>query len=165
MAELIRIFEENPNEREIDKVVKVLKKGGLLLISGFFESDVEEMTAFAKGKGLRFESKLLKEFGTVASLSILAIFILCLLIIPILYSFLPYPKDRHLEHLNRKWIGYFVSWIERIVKQKRIAIYGISVLLLILSFIGIYQIRISGSLIEDMPKDAKFFFSNALTNT
>ena len=36
------------------------------------------------------ESKLLKEFGIVASLSILAIFILCLLIIPILYTFLHY---------------------------------------------------------------------------
>ena len=103
------------------------------------------------------ESQLLKEFGTVASLSILAIFILCVLIIPILYSFLPYPKDRHLEHLNRRWIGYFVSWIERIVKRKRIAIYATSVLLLVLSFIGIYQIRISGSLIEDMPKNADFF--------
>ncbi|MFH4964655.1 efflux RND transporter permease subunit [Gaetbulibacter sp. M235] len=103
------------------------------------------------------ESTLLKEFGTVASLSILSIFILCVLIIPILYSFLPYPKDRHLEHLNRRWVTYFVSWIERIVKQKRIAIYGISVLLLILSFIGIYQIRISGSLIEDMPKKTEFY--------
>ncbi len=103
------------------------------------------------------ESTLLKEFGTVASLSILAIFILCILIIPILYSFLPYPKERHLEHLNRRWVGYFVSWIERIVKQRRIAIYGISVLLLILSFIGIYQIKISGSLIEDMPKKTEFY--------
>ncbi len=103
------------------------------------------------------QSQLLQEFGTVASLSILAIFILCILIIPILYSFLPYPKERHLEHLNRRWVGYFVSWIERIVKQKRIAIYATSVLLIILSFIGIYQIKISGSLIEDMPKKADFF--------
>ncbi len=103
------------------------------------------------------ESQLLKEFGTVASLSILAIFILCILIIPILYSFLPYPKERHLEHLNRRWVGYFVSWIERIVKRKRIAIYATSVLLLVVSFIGIYQIRISGSLIEDMPKNTDFF--------
>ena len=45
----------------------------------------------------------------VASLSILAIFILCLLIIPIIYTFLPYPKDRHLEHLNKRWIGGFVE--------------------------------------------------------
>ena len=49
-------------------------------------------------------SKLLSEFGLVASLSILSIFILCLLIIPIVYSFLPIPKEEHLKHQNRKWI-------------------------------------------------------------
>lgn len=102
------------------------------------------------------ESKLLKEFGVVASLSIIAIFILCLLIIPIIYSFLPYPKDRHLEHLNKRWIGGFVDWMERMVRHKRIAIYIISVLLLALSIIGIYQIKISGSLIEDMPQKSEF---------
>jgi uncharacterized protein len=103
------------------------------------------------------ESKLLKEFGIVASLSILAIFILCLLIIPIIYTFLPYPKDRHLEHLNKRWIGGFVNWMERMVKQKHITIYAVSVGLLVVSIIGIYQIKISGSLIEDMPKKAEFF--------
>ena len=102
------------------------------------------------------ESKLLKEFGIVASLSILAIFILCLLIIPIIYSFMPYPKDRHLEHLNKRWIGGFVNWMERMVRQKRIAIYITSVVLLVVSIIGIYQIKISGSLIEDMPQESDF---------
>ncbi len=103
------------------------------------------------------ESTLLKEFGIVASLSILSIFILCLLIIPIIYSFLPYPKDRHLEHLNKRWIGGFVNWIERMVKHQRIAIYSTALVLLIASIIGIYQIKISGSLIEDMPKKTEFF--------
>jgi len=103
------------------------------------------------------ESKLLKEFGIVASLSILAIFILCLLIIPIIYTFLPFPKDRHLEHLNKRWIGGFVDWMERMVKHRKITIYATSLVLIILSMIGIYQIKISGSLIEDMPKNADFF--------
>jgi len=103
------------------------------------------------------ESQLLKEFGIVASLSILAIFILCLLIIPIIYTFLPFPKDRHLEHLNKRWIGGFVNWMERMVKQQRIAIYITSVALLVLSIIGIFQIKISGSLIEDMPQKSGFF--------
>lgn len=103
------------------------------------------------------ESKLLKEFGVVASLSILAIFILCILIIPIIYTFLPYPKDRHLEHLNKRWIGGFVNWMERMVKEKRIAIYLTSLILLVVCIIGIYKIKISGSLIEDMPKKAEFF--------
>lgn len=31
MSQLIKIYEENPNEREIDKIVKVLKKGGLII--------------------------------------------------------------------------------------------------------------------------------------
>ncbi|KJD35167.1 transporter [Tamlana sedimentorum] len=102
------------------------------------------------------ESKLLKEFGIVASLSILAIFILCLLIIPIIYTFLPFPKERHLEHLNKRWIGGFVNWMERMVKQRRITIYFTAIVLLIVSMIGIYQIRISGSLIEDMPQGSEF---------
>lgn len=103
------------------------------------------------------ESTLLKEFGVVASLSILAIFVLCLLIIPTIYTFLPFPKDRHLEHLNKRWIGGFVNWMEHMVREKRITIYITSLVLLVVCIIGIYQIRISGSLIEDMPKKAQFF--------
>uniref|UniRef100_UPI00404AF030 efflux RND transporter permease subunit n=1 Tax=Gelidibacter sp. TaxID=2018083 RepID=UPI00404AF030 len=103
------------------------------------------------------ESTLLKEFGLVASLSIVGIFLLCLLVIPIIYTFLPYPKDRHLEHLNKRWIGGFVNWIERMVKEHRIAIYFTTIILLVASIIGIYQIKISGSLIEDMPKKTEFF--------
>ncbi|BAO75209.1 efflux RND transporter permease subunit [Winogradskyella sp. PG-2] len=103
------------------------------------------------------ESKLLKEFGIVASLSILAIFILCLLIIPIMYTFLPYPKQRHLEHLNKRWIGGFVDWMERMVRHKKITIYVTALILIIGSMLGINQIKISGSLIEDMPQDKQFF--------
>ena len=103
------------------------------------------------------DSKLLKEFGTVASLSILAIFILCLLIIPIIYSYMPMPKDKHLEHLNKRWINTFGDWMENMVRYKKITIYVTSLILLVASIIGIYQIKISGSLIEDMPRKAEFY--------
>ena len=105
------------------------------------------------------QSKLLIEFGTVASLSIMAIFIICLLIIPIVYSYMPMPNDKHLEHLNKRWINKLGDWIEVTVKQKKIAIYIISIILLAVSIIGIYQIKTSGSLLEDMPKiaDHKIF--------
>ncbi len=103
------------------------------------------------------DSKLLTEFGIVASLSILAIFILCLLIIPIIYSFMPHPKDKHLEHLNRRWVNGFVDWMERMVKHHKITIYITAVVLLTVSLIGINQIKISGSLIEDMPKKTEFY--------
>ncbi|MBJ7882778.1 efflux RND transporter permease subunit [Gelidibacter salicanalis] len=103
------------------------------------------------------ESSLLKEFGIVASLSIISIFILSILIIPIIYTFLPYPKERHLDHFNRRWTTGFVDWMARMVKQRRITIYITAISLLTLSIIGIFQIKISGSLIEDMPQDTEFF--------
>jgi predicted RND superfamily exporter protein len=103
------------------------------------------------------DSQLLKEFGVVASINIIGIFILSLLIIPIVYSFMPLPKTKHLKHLNTKWIYGFVNWMEYIVREKRISVYVVTILLLILSIIGIFQIKISGSPIEDMPKKAEFF--------
>jgi len=103
------------------------------------------------------KSDLLSEFGTVASLSILSIFILSLLLIPIIYSFMPLPKQKHLNHLNKKWIDGFVNWMVDMVKHKRITIYAGSLALLIASMIGIFQINVTGSLIEDMPKNTDFF--------
>ncbi|MBA4738592.1 MAG: MMPL family transporter [Flavobacteriaceae bacterium] len=103
------------------------------------------------------DSKLLNEFGLVASLSILSIFILCLLIIPIVYSFLPMPDEKHLEHQNKKWINNLLNWMVSVVKTKRIEVYIISVMLLALSIIGIYKIEISGSFIDDMPRNTEFF--------
>jgi predicted RND superfamily exporter protein len=102
-------------------------------------------------------SQLLKEFGTVASLSILSIFIICILVIPIIYSFLPIPGDKHLEHLNKKWIVSLFDWMASTVKTKKIEIYTISIILLAVSIIGIYKIEISGSLIDDLPKNTEFF--------
>jgi len=103
------------------------------------------------------KSELLSEFGIVASINIVAIFLLSLLIIPIIYSYMAVPKYKHLKHLNKTWINGFVNWIERMVKERRITIYISAVLLLCASIIGIYNIKISGSLIEDMPKNTGFF--------
>jgi len=103
------------------------------------------------------QSKLLSEFGTVASICILSVFVLSLLTIPIIYSYLPIPKYKHLKHLNKNWISKLINWLQRMVKTQRIAIYITTICLLSVSIIGIYTIKISGSLIEDMPKRAPFF--------
>ncbi|WP_031426333.1 efflux RND transporter permease subunit [Flavimarina sp. Hel_I_48] len=103
------------------------------------------------------KSSLLKEFGVVASINILAIFLLSLLIIPIMYSYMTPPKERHLKHLGRSWIERFVSWMENMVRNRRITIYMVSLGLLIISMIGMSQIRVSGSLLEDMPKSTTFY--------
>ncbi|RLD78219.1 MAG: RND family transporter, partial [Bacteroidetes bacterium] len=102
-------------------------------------------------------SQLLKEFGTIASINILAIFVLSILIIPIIYSFMRKPKDKHLEHLERKWMDTIVTWMENTVRHNRIAIYISTVIIIIVSIIGVYKIRVSGSIIEDMPKSKQFY--------
>ncbi|MFJ1328300.1 RND family transporter [Capnocytophaga canimorsus] len=102
-------------------------------------------------------SELLKQFGLIASLNILAIFFISLLIIPIFYSFMKAPKEKHLRHLDRKFIKRLVRWMENVVKHHRFAVFTTAVTMLVLSIIGIYKIRVSGSLIEDMPQSAPFF--------
>jgi predicted RND superfamily exporter protein len=103
------------------------------------------------------DSRLLTEFGIVASINIVLLFILCLLVIPIIYSFMPLPKEKHLEHLNKKYTQSFVNWLVKTVKEKKIAIFIITIISLVSSIIGIYLIRVSGSLIEDMPKKTEFY--------
>jgi len=103
------------------------------------------------------KSDLLREFGILASVNIISIFILALLIIPIIYSFMPLPKKKHLNHLERKWIENVVDWMERMVRNQRITIYFATVIVLVLSIIGVYKIKVSGSLIEDMPKSTSFY--------
>jgi predicted RND superfamily exporter protein len=102
-------------------------------------------------------SQLLKEFGIVASINIIAIFMLSLFIIPIMYSYMAVPKDKHLKHLNKRWINAFVDWTVKTVREHSISIYICAILLLCLSIIGIYNIKISGSIIEDMPKQTEFY--------
>ena len=102
-------------------------------------------------------SKLLKEFGIVASINVIGIFVLSLLIIPIVYSFMPLPNKKHLNHLKNKSIDGFVKWMEGKVRHKRINTFIVSLIALIASIIGIYTINISGSILEDMPKKQSFF--------
>ncbi len=114
-------------------------------------------TALGFATFIILDSVLLKEFGIVASISILCIFLLSLCIIPIVYSFMYIPKDKHLKHLSKKWMYTFVNWMEHVVRNHRISVYITAVTVLVLSIIGIYRIEITGSRIEDLPKNANFF--------
>src|SRR5690606_31231191 len=54
-------------------------------------------------------------------------------------------------------MDFFVNWMERMVRDHRIAVYLTAVAVLVLSIIGIYQMRITGSRIEDLPKNTHFY--------
>ncbi len=114
-------------------------------------------TSFGFATFIVTNNELLKEFGIVTSVNILALFVLCLFVIPILYSYMPIPKERHLVHLERNYVVTFMEWIQRTVKSSRFSVYTVAILVFSLSVFGLFQMRISGSLIEDMPKKSAFF--------
>ena len=102
-------------------------------------------------------NQLLLEFGVVTSINIIGLFFLCIIVIPIFHSYIPAPKDRHIKHLDRGSVKSFMDWILRNVKNNRFSIYVVAIILLVFGIIGVFQMRISGSLIEDMPKKEPFF--------
>jgi tRNA threonylcarbamoyl adenosine modification protein (Sua5/YciO/YrdC/YwlC family) len=62
MAEYIRLYEENPNPRDIDKVVKVLRSGGLIIYPtdtvyglGCDINNIKALERVAKIKGVKLE--------------------------------------------------------------------------------------------------------------
>lgn len=62
MAEFIRIYEENPNPREIDRVVQTLKKGGLIIYPtdtvyglGCDITNIKALEKVARIKGVKLE--------------------------------------------------------------------------------------------------------------
>ncbi|PAM92514.1 transporter [Flavobacterium sp. IR1] len=102
-------------------------------------------------------NELLFEFGLVTSINVLSVYMLTLFIVPIVYSFLPLPKEKHLYHLTRTYISTLLNGVENLVKNKRKIVYIIYAVLLLVSINGVRQMKVSGSLIGEMPKSASFF--------
>ncbi|WP_396175886.1 RND family transporter [Flavobacterium sp.] len=100
---------------------------------------------------------LLYEFGLVTSINVIIVYLLTLIVVPIVYSFMPLPKEKHLNHLSKNYLSSILNSVENLVRNKRNLIYGIYAFLLIFSIIGVSQMKVSGSLISEMPKSASFF--------
>ena len=100
---------------------------------------------------------LLFVFGLVTSINVITVYLLTLMVVPIVYSFMPLPKEKHLNHLSKNYLTSILNLVENLVKNKRNQIYIIYGLLLIFSVIGVSQMKVSGSLIGEMPKSASFF--------
>jgi predicted RND superfamily exporter protein len=114
-------------------------------------------TSFGFATFIVTNNELLKEFGVVTSINIIALFFLCLFVIPVAYSYMSIPKERHLDHLERSYAVSFLNWIQKTIKNKRTIVYIVAISLLASGVFGIFKMRISGSLIEDMPKKAAFY--------
>jgi len=112
------------------------------------------------------KSQVLKEFGLVSGLSIMAVFVISLLAIPAIFSFLEEPKEKHTRYLDNKALMSILLKLETWVMHHRRLVYAFWLVLVAVSGVGMYQLRTEGHIVDDLPKnnsiytDLKYFEKN-----
>lgn len=97
---------------------------------------------------------ILREFGIVAGLNIIALFVVSLVMIPGILSWMPEPTQKHLKHLNFRILGGFVRAIDLLVHRHRLTIYAITFVLTVLAGIGMTQLYTVSYMVDDIPADS-----------
>jgi uncharacterized protein len=112
------------------------------------------------------KSPILKEFGQVAGINIIALFFISLVLIPIVLSFLPPPKTRHTKYLESPRLHRWLDRLERWSLNHRKFIYAITLAIVAVSVAGIFRLQTLGFIVDDLPKndrlytDLRFFETN-----
>lgn len=99
------------------------------------------------------KSSILVEFGTVAAIDVIVVFLLSILLIPIIFSFLKDPKVRHIKHLENKFMEKVVLVLTNLVSYHRKKIYIVTIIIIAIGFYGISLITTTGNIVDDLPKD------------
>lgn len=112
------------------------------------------------------KSAILKEFGMVAGVAIMLIFVVSFILLPAALSYLPAPSGKELKYLDNKWITRFLDKVEHWVFNHKKTIWISTAVVLIFSLLGILRLKTVGYIVDDMPKtdivytDLKFFEQN-----
>lgn len=114
-------------------------------------------TAIGFGVFALTQSELLRSFGIVAAIDIIALFIISLIFIPALYSLLPPPKGRHINYLENKLVNRILTFFADWVFKHRPLIYVASILVVGLSVWGMYRLQAVGYIVDDLPEDNKVY--------
>ena len=102
-------------------------------------------------------SPLLLEFGLVAAISVLATWAISLILIPIIFSYNPEPKEKHVRHLENKNISKFLEFVDFIVHNRRTKLYWVIGILIGLSVLGMTRIKSIGHVVDDLPENDRVF--------
>jgi predicted RND superfamily exporter protein len=123
-------------------------------------------TALGFATFIATHSSILKEFGVIASINIMIVFLLSIIMIPSIFSFLKEPKPKHTRHLDKKWLYLTVEKLVTIVTDHRKKVYIVTSVIVILGVLGLSKIESTGNIVDDLPKDdlvlvdLRFFESN-----
>ena len=111
------------------------------------------------------KSSLLVEFGVVAALSVMATYLITLILVPIMLYWLPRPKAKHMKHLEGKRINRLLEIVDFLVLHKRKQIYFTTALFTLIGILGMFKVNLIGYVVDDLPeKDPVYtdlhFFEN-----
>lgn len=112
------------------------------------------------------ESAILKEFGVVAGLSIMVIFLVSFILLPAVLYLLPAPQERQLRYLHNRYVSTFLAYVENLVFHKRGVVLGVTTVLIIAAVAGLFRLKSEGHIVDDLPqtdkisKDLAFFENN-----
>ncbi|MFZ6013108.1 MAG: efflux RND transporter permease subunit [Bacteroidota bacterium] len=153
-------LEFDKSRNKLEAITVVVKKMGLATFLTNLTVAIGFLTL------LSTDILALREFGIVAGINIMALFLVSLVMIPSIFSWLPTPSEKHLRHLNFRIMGGFLQVIDILVHRHRITIYIVSVALALISAYGIWQLRSVSFMVDDLPEDSqvkqdlKFFEAN-----
>ena len=112
------------------------------------------------------KSIILKEFGIVAGINIMALFFISLILIPIALYYMAEPRKKHTRYLENKWLQTLLTTIEQWVFSNKRTVYLATGIALVFSIIGISKLKTQSFIVDDLPKkdkiytDLRFFESN-----
>lgn len=103
------------------------------------------------------KSDLLKEFGAVAGINIMVLFLISLIFIPAVLSYLPPPQAKHTRYLENALLEKILLRIERWAFHHAKWVYGVTAVITVLAVIGIFRIKSEGFIVDDLPKKDKIY--------
>ena len=103
------------------------------------------------------KSPLLKEFGWVSGLNIMILFFISLFFIPPILSYLPAPKAKHVRYLDNLYLEKILLKIERWAFTHTRWVFGITIIAVIVSLLGVLQIKKEAFIVDDLPKQDKLY--------
>jgi predicted RND superfamily exporter protein len=109
-------------------------------------------TAAGFGTFISTGNRFLVEFGVVASINIMVAYILCLVLIPVFFSYLPPPQKKHTKHLEKSTVGMLIEKLTFVFLNRRNHVYIAASVLLLISVLGMIRLRTTGRIVDDIPK-------------
>lgn len=100
---------------------------------------------------------LLVEFGIIASVNILIAFVVSLFLIPIIFSYLPNPKPKHLQHFEKGNVNKILSKIVWVVLNRRNVVYIITVVAVVAGVFGITKLKTTGNMVDDISTKSRLY--------